>query len=92
MLQHILAPDIKDEGYPRPKRGDVTKILLGSNPQIDPAGLCRFFQLRNEGGKFAFIRHVLEPKGARFFGEAGHHPPEGGIRNLGGESIGRLKR
>src|SRR3989442_129639 len=52
VFQHILAPDIKDEGYSRPERGDITKILLRSNTQIDPAGFCRFFQLGDKRRKF----------------------------------------
>src|SRR5439155_3524391 len=92
VLQHVFAPDIKDERYSRPKRGDITKILLRADTKIDSARLRRFFRLGDEGGKLAFIGHVLEPKGAGFFGEVGHHPPEGGIRDLGGKSIRRFKR
>ena len=92
MLQHILSPDIKNEGNSRPERRDIAKILLRANTQVDAAGLCRFFQLGNEGSKFAFVRHVLEPKGAGVFGEVGHHSPEGAIRDLDGKSIGRFER
>ena len=87
MLQHVLTPNVKNESDSRPKCGDITEILLWPNTQINAAGLCRFFQFGNGGSKFAFIRHVLEPKGARVFREVDHHPPERSIRNLDRKSL-----
>src|SRR5262245_14922485 len=57
MLEHVLTPDVDDEGNLRSERNDVREVLFGSDADVHTPGLQRF---QKRGNHFLISRLVRE--------------------------------
>ena len=76
MQQHVVAPDVDDEGDRRLQRGDVGEVLFGSDAQVG-AGPRRLLQLGNDLLERGLVRdQVVVAERSAGLGGAGDHAPE----------------
>src|SRR5688572_31130557 len=72
VFQHVLAPNVDDEGHCRPERGDVGEILLGPDSDIDATRLYRFLEPGKDLRVVVFVRdEVFVLEGPAWLGQIG---------------------
>src|SRR5437867_4952713 len=92
MLQHVLTPDIGDEGDLGLDRSHIREVLFGSHTQVHAARFHSFFQGGNDGLKFEFVRHELETKRATALRKIRHHAPKRVVADFPGKGVGGYER
>src|SRR5947208_6101734 len=77
VLDHVLPPDIDDESDFRLECGNVSKILLGTDSQVNTSGLRDLLQPRNYPLKTHLVgKKIFEPEVSPFLGKTGHDLPK----------------
>lgn len=59
VLHRVLPSDIDDEGDPRPERGDIGEVLLGSDTQENPARGDGLLESREDLLEVQLVRDVV---------------------------------
>src|SRR5262245_16848821 len=92
MLEHVLPPNVDDEREFWLKCRDVSKVLFGTDSDVDAT---RPHRLQNYWYRLLISRfignEVIRPKLAIRFGELGNHVPELSVRQTVGQRV-RLSR
>src|SRR5262245_954511 len=85
MLEHVLTPDVDDEGNLRSERNDVREVLFGPHAHVHTARLQRFQKSRNH----VLISRLVRQKVIRWeiparLGELRNQTPEFLVSEKGG--------
>src|SRR6185436_3080883 len=92
MLQHVLTPDINNEGYLRTNAGNIGEILLGTHSHIDAARFGGLAERRNDGLESGLIgKKILGLKDSAIFRRVFDEFPKRIVRNLIGQRVGRTE-
>src|SRR6476620_3754960 len=89
MLEHVLTPDVDDEGNLRPQCNEICEVLFRPHTDVYAARLQLLPQFRNDGLISRLVRQkVIGPEIAAWFGEIVNQIPEFFVGKTLGQRFG----